>query len=287
MTMLSKLEDAIKELEKQKDELLEKIQESGWSDDRSHEKIPEHREFNPDMEEAFEAMKGRIIPEKSRLPPTIRQIYQQWYSAARAIINRNQPERLSEFDDAYSSIKTPTKRDILDELSLSEARIKDILKNRHLSKYEQFQLMDLITAQFEILAAIPSHLKFSMYDIELTAYSVLMDDEIEAARYLLKNGFRRAGGALAGVSLERHLKVLLDKHSPPLKYKAKATLADLNNTCKETVYDFVIWRKVQHLSDLRNLCDHDKGREPKKEEVRELIDGVASIIKMNNPSGKI
>ena len=134
MTMLSKLEDAIKELEKQKDELLEKIQESGWSDDRSHEKIPEHREFNPDMEEAFEAMKGRIIPEKSRLPPTIRQIYQQWYSAARAIINRNQPERLSEFDDAYSSIKTPTKRDILDELSLSEARIKDILKNRHLSK---------------------------------------------------------------------------------------------------------------------------------------------------------
>jgi len=39
------------------------------------------------------------------------------------------------------------------------------------------------------------------------------------------------------------------------------------------------WRFIQHLSDLRNLCDHNKDREPTKDEVNELIVGVTKITK--------
>lgn len=39
------------------------------------------------------------------------------------------------------------------------------------------------------------------------------------------------------------------------------------------------WRKIQHLGDIRNLCDHNKDREPKNEEVEELIAGVETVIK--------
>ena len=257
--MLAKLEKAIRELEAQKQELLDKIQEHGWKDDRTNERIPELREllYNLRLDEE------KVIPEKASLPPSAGRNYQQWYSAARVILAKNQPDRLTEFDEVYS-------------------RIRKMLRERYITKHEQFKLMDLMNAQFDILAAVPSHLRFSIYDIELEAYSVLMDDELEAARHLLSKGFSRPAGVLAGVILERHLKNLLQKHTPPIKYRKNATLSSLNDLCKEAVYDLVIWRKVQHLTDLRNLCAHDKTREPAKDEVTELIRGVSAILRTHN-----
>jgi hypothetical protein len=38
-------------------------------------------------------------------------------------------------------------------------------------------------------------------------------------------------------------------------------------------------RKIQHLGDIRNLCDHNKNREPKNEEVDDIVSGVETIIK--------
>ena len=257
MTGLASLEKAIKDLEKQKDELLRKIEENGWKDDRPKKKIPSYKK---DITLALDNMNIIIEPEKSPLPREIGQIYQKWYNAVHVIIEKNQRGRISEIEEMHSSIM-------------------ELIKSRYLTKEEEFHLMDLINFQFDILAAVPEHLKYSLYDIELTVYSVLMDDEVEAAKYLLKNGFLRAAGAIAGVTLERHLKNLLRKHAPPIKYKKKDTLSQLNDLCKEMVYDFVTWRKVQHLIDLRNLCDHDKEREPTKKEVRELIDGVSAILK--------
>ena len=82
-----------------------------------------------------------------------------------------------------------------------------------------------------------------------------MDDEVQAARHLLSRGFLRSAGALVGVVLERHLKTLLRKHTLPIRYPKKAGLSKLNDLCKDTIYDLVTWRKVQHLTDLRNLCE--------------------------------
>lgn len=75
--------------------------------------------------------------------------------------------------------------------------------------------------------------------------------------------------------------MLLTKHSPPIKYGKNDALSKLNDLCKESIYDIPTWRKVQFLTDLRNLCDHDKGREPKNEEVSDLIDGVSAMLRLH------
>ncbi len=231
MTVLKELQKAIDQLQLQKEDLIKKIQEYGWQDDRPTKKIPATH-----IADILNADAGFIEPEKAPLPSNASSIYQHWYSAVRTIIEKNQPSRIEELDSLYSSSR---KED--------EPGIKQLLAMRHISKYQQFSLMDIINHQFEILSAVLSHLRFSIYDVELTAYSVLMDDELAAAQYLLKNGFLRVAGALAGVILERHLKNLLRKHTPPIKYKEKDTLSPLNDLCKETIYDLVAWRKMQHL----------------------------------------
>jgi hypothetical protein len=260
VTILAELEGAIQQLQEQKNTLLNEIQKFGWKDDRSLERIPE-------VVESVMLDAVTVTPEKSPLPLSCSRDYQQWYSAARAVLAKNQPSRMAEFDQGYSEIKK-------------------LLQTRYVGKHEQFKLMDLITLQFEMLAAVPAHLRFSMYDIELTAYSILMDDELEAARYLHSKGFLRPAGALAGVILERHLKNLLRKHTPPIKYSEKAGLGKLNGLCKDSVYDLVSWRKAQHLADLRHLCTHDKTREPTRDEIEELINGVSAILKSCTPSAR-
>jgi hypothetical protein len=58
------------------------------------------------------------------------------------------------------------------------------------------------------------------------------------------------------------------------------TISDFNELLKGgDVIDLVMWRFIQHLGDIRNLCDHGKDREPTKDEVLELIDGVDKVIK--------
>jgi len=46
-----------------------------------------------------------------------------------------------------------------------------------------------------------------------------------------------------------------------------------------SVIDTPMWRFIQHLGDIRNLCDHNKDRDPTKEEVEDLISGVQKVIK--------
>jgi hypothetical protein len=39
------------------------------------------------------------------------------------------------------------------------------------------------------------------------------------------------------------------------------------------------WRFNQHLADIRNLCDHNKHKEPGADQISDLIDGVAKVTK--------
>jgi hypothetical protein len=107
----------------------------------------------------------------------------------------------------------------------------------------------------------------------------LFDSELDSAKELNKNKFTRGAGAIAGVVLEKHLGQVLTNHN--LKStKKNASISDYNDILKSSeVYDTPTWRKIQHLGDIRNLCDHNKTREPKQEEVDELISGVDAIIK--------
>jgi len=54
----------------------------------------------------------------------------------------------------------------------------------------------------------------------------------------------------------------------------------LNAVLKDgNVVDAPQWRLIQHLADIRNLCDHSKKSEPSESRVDDLLDGVAKVFK--------
>jgi hypothetical protein len=256
--ILTKLKIAINELEQQKQTFLGNLENLCWRDDRQHTTIPETHTKLLDFVISDTYVMGELVP----LPVTSHREYQQWFSSVRVIISKNQPDRLPEIDELYESIK-------------------QILKNSHVSKQSFFNLKDSIDLQFDLLSATVNYIYYSIYDIELEAYSIIMDDELLAAQHLLSKGFFRPAGVLAGVILERHLKNLMRKHTPPVTFKENALLSTLNDACKDSsIYDLITWRKIQHLADIRNKCAHDKISEPTRQEVGDLISGVSGILKM-------
>lgn len=133
--------------------------------------------------------------------------------------------------------------------------------------------------QFQIVSSAKVRFDSSLSDIKGLVQADLFDSELEGSRELLANGFVRAAGVIAGVVLERHLSQVLGNHGLGTRKKTP-TIADFNDLLKEGgVLDTPSWRQVQRLGDLRNLCGHDKGREPETEEVEELIDGVEKYTK--------
>lgn len=84
---------------------------------------------------------------------------------------------------------------------------------------------------------------------------------------------------MGGVVLEKHLGEVCSSHNVVLR-KQIFTLSDLNDALKAAgVIDTPQWRFVQHLGDIRNLCDHSKRTEPIGDEVQGLLDGVSKFIK--------
>ena len=120
----------------------------------------------------------------------------------------------------------------------------------------------------------------SLFDIRQLVQADLFDSELDAAKELAKHKFTRAAGALAGVVLERHLAQVCQNHGIKI-VKKEPGIADLNNALKEAnVIDLPQWRFVQHLADIRNLCDHNKKSEPTVEQVDDLVAGVTKVTKI-------
>jgi len=119
----------------------------------------------------------------------------------------------------------------------------------------------------------------SLFDIRQLVQADLFDSELDAAKELIKHKFTRAAGALAGVVLERHLAQVCDNHDVKVAKKAPG-ISDLNNALREVdVIDVPQWRFIQHLADIRNLCDHSKEAEPTSDQVDDLVTGVMKLVK--------
>ena len=132
--------------------------------------------------------------------------------------------------------------------------------------------------QFQILSSLKARLGSVIADVRGHLLAEIKDEELDVARKLLKVNLR-AAGAVGGVVLESHLQRVATNHDVKIS-KKDPTISDLNDPLKKAgVYDLPTWRKVQHLTDLRNLCDHKKNREPTEAEVIELISGVTSVVK--------
>ena len=235
-----------------------------------------HYECNPvDFKNDLDEESKDIIPNL----PKFNLKYQSWYSEAFVLIKQLLPTRLNDFESHY---KRPKNRKLLNYESY---RIEDYFQG--LVKKDAWENVILgpsaaiphLTQQIAILEAVFNRFKSSLFDIKQLLQADLFDSEIQSAHELLKKGFLRASGAVSGVVLEKHLLQVSENHLLKIS-KKNPTINDLNELLKiNEIIETPLWRQIQRLGDIRNYCDHNKEREPKKEEVLELIEGVEKLLK--------
>lgn len=211
--------------------------------------------------------------------PNFNRQYDSWYSEALVVIKQMLPDRVEDFIKQYKQ----EKRKEIDFLTYG---ISDYLLGVRTTKgYQQDVVADKSSAvgkmemQNTILAAVSKKFESKLFDIQEVLQSDIFDSELDAARELTKKGFVRGAGAISGVVLEKHLGHVCEIHN--LKSRKKhPSISDFYQMLKENeIIDTPKWRFIQHLGDLRNLCDHPKDRDPTKEDVLELIEGVEKVIK--------
>lgn len=208
--------------------------------------------------------------------------YQRWYTESTAIIRQLLPDRIVEFENLY---KGDGNRKYIDSVTYN---IQDWLNGIRAGTdeftgekyYNDFAIVSMrFRTQLEILKAVKARFESSLFDIRQLVQADLFDSELDAARELIKHGFLRAAGVIAGVILEKHLEQVADNHRIKTR-KKHPTISDFNDLLKNGgVLDVPSWRQIQRLGDIRNLCGHNKDREPTKEEVEELVEGVEKFTK--------
>lgn len=205
--------------------------------------------------------------------------YQKWYTKAYRVIAQIIPERLAEFESIYKG--DPKRKEITYmNYSISDYLIRlqktNGLKEIIRSPKDAISKMEI---QFKILSSARERFKSVLFDIKEVVQADIFDTEIETAKELNKKGFVRAAGAVTGVILEKHLAHVCSLHALKPR-KAHPSISDLNQLLKDNeIIDTPTWRFIQHLGDIRNLCDHSKDREPTKDDVNEFIYGVEKITK--------
>lgn len=206
--------------------------------------------------------------------------YQAWYSEASLVIKQSLPDR---FDDFVRLYQKPRPRK---DISFENYRIEDYLQGLTVTRgYEKAKVVGREAAlphfrqQLAILQAVSSRFESTLFDIRQLVQADLFDSELDASRELLKKGFVRASGAVTGVVLEKHLAQVAQNHNLTTR-KKHPTIGDFNDMLKNAgVLDTPAWRQIQRLGDIRNLCDHNKDRDPTEEEADELIRGVEKFTK--------
>jgi hypothetical protein len=210
--------------------------------------------------------------------PSFTEAYQSWYSEAKALVKQVLPDRLADFVRHYEK---PRSRK---ELSNENYRIEDYLQGLSASRGSEKVVTEAAAIphfrqQLAILNSAKARFESSLFDIRHLVQADLFDSELGAARELAQRGFTRAAGALAGVVLESHLAQVCESHLIKVARKAPS-IANLNDALKDAgVIDIPQWRFVQHLADIRNLCDHSKKAEPTPQQVDDLIAGVMRTTK--------
>jgi hypothetical protein len=206
--------------------------------------------------------------------------YQQWYSEAYELIRQLLPSRLNDFEGYY---KTKTNRK---EITYANYTVEDALQGLQITRgWEKEKIVGADAAiprlqqQLKIVESIEKRFDSSLFDIKNLVQAELLDDELGSAEALMKSGYLRAAGVVVGVALETHLANVIAQHGIKLSKKSP-TLADYNDALKDnTLVDVAEWRRIQHLTDLRNKCGHKRTDEPTKEDIQDLISGATRVIK--------
>jgi hypothetical protein len=238
-------------------------------------------EQTPDAfaEEARKQLGGAATDFLKKLPK-FQETYQPWYSEAKALIRLLLPDRVDDFARHYEKPKSRK------EITYENYCIEDCLQGLTVTRgYQKEKVVGPDAAiprlrqQVAMVSAAKARFESSLFDIRQLLQADIFDSELDAATHLLKNKFARAAGALGGVVLEKHLGEVCSNHNLVLR-KKDPSISDLNDTLKGAdVIDVAQWRFVQHLGDIRNLCDHNKKAEPAVDQVEDLLAGIAKVIK--------
>lgn len=234
--------------------------------------------------EKFESQVKKTLKQKYgqfvKSLPSFRDKYQFWYSESFIIIKLLLSDRINDFVKLYEKPK------IRKTIEYGNYVIEDYLQNLVVTssfgdrKVGPEAAISQFQQQLNILKSASKRFKSSLFDIKQVIQADLFDSELDAARELNKKGFVRGAGAIAGVVLEGHLSQICENHNVKIRKKNPA-INDFNELLKkEDIIEVSIWRSIQYLGDLRNKCDHKKEKEPTKNEIEELINGVEKITKI-------
>lgn len=237
--------------------------------------------YPQEYEEGYKEALGEKFENFDKKLPNFKNNYQQWYSESLSIIKQLLPDRLDDFIKQYEKPKT-RKKDITFENYSIEDYLTGLTVTQSVTKKEVVgpeAALPRYQQQLNILKSVKKRFESTLFDITQLVQADLFDSELEASSELKKKGFFRGAGAIAGVVLEKHLSQVCKNHNISVR-KKKPSISDFNDILKKnSVYEVPTWRKIQHLADLRNLCDHDKKREPESDDIEELIEGVEKITK--------
>jgi len=261
MKQFEELQEKISRLRSGQRKMIRTLQKKCWTIPQKREKESNRKKIvGGILDDNNDYFKIHYIEEKL-IPQNFPVQYRKWYACGKAILEVNGDlDSLKEFVQLY---------DLVQKYVVSE----------YISEEVQKSMIDLVERQFIIIEALPSYLDGRTYDIKLTIASKLMGDELKEAHVLFENGFIRAAGALAGVILERHVKLRFDNARPSIKYGEKATLGQLIQKAEDfKFYEAATIQKLKYLNVIRISCDHDKNHEPKEIEVQDLIDHTDKFI---------
>ena len=236
-----------------------------------------HRE---DFDRLYKKELGEKFDNFVKKIPRFSSEYQRWYSESLVLIRQLVSDRANDFVRLYEKPKTRkgtthenySIEDCLFGLSVTRGWEKEkvVGPEAAIPRFEQ---------QLNILKSVEKRFESSLFDIRQLVRADVFDDELEVAEELLKKGFVRASGAVAGVVLEGHLQTVCENHQIKAS-KKNPGISDYNNLLRDgNVIDTPDWRRIQHLGDLRNTCDHKKKSDPKKEDIEELIKGTRKVTK--------
>ncbi len=212
--------------------------------------------------------------------PDFESSYQKWYSKAQAVVKQVMPDRLSDFSSYY---EYPRARK---EIDYQNYMIRDYLQGLRVTRrggaevvVDKSAAIPEFRQQLSIVVAAKEALSSKLMDLTAILQADLFDSEVESAAALAQAGFNRAAGAICGVVIEKHLQFVCDTHGITSRKKTPG-ISDLSQILRDAdVTTVPQWRFIQHLADIRNVCDHAKGREPTKDEIDDLVVGTRKVLK--------
>ena len=204
--------------------------------------------------------------------------YQTFYNQSILAIRALAPSREEEFQSCYIPVKSRKLIDVIN-YTISDYFMGFALSRNGVEVFNTFEVaMTRVQVQVNILEGIRSSIGSTLSNIQRVLEAHLFDDELAAAEDLRSKGHGRACGALAGVTLEAHLKSVCVFRGISFK-KSNPTISDFNEALKAgSVIDVPMWRHIQRMGDIRNLSVHPKDREPTADELVDLISGVKKVL---------